>query len=49
MGSSRSPFRDFEKYLGIVARMDEDDPPVPLIQYNSISITHEILPGLYLI
>ena len=47
MGYARSPFSDFESYLRIVVGLDEDDIQLLLKQYVSISVTYEILPGVY--
>ena len=35
LGYARSPFRDFETYLGIVVRLDEEDIQLILKEYNS--------------
>ena len=32
MGYAKSPFRDFEKYLSFVVRLDEDDVQLTLKQ-----------------
>ena len=45
MGFARSPFRDFESYLGIVFGLDEDDIQLILKQYNEKFITYEIDPS----
>ena len=39
LGYARSPIRDFECYLGIVAGLNEDDIQLILRQYNSSSVT----------
>ena len=49
MGYARSPFRDFESYLRMVVRLDEDDIHLILKQYNSSLTTYEISPGIYTI
>ena len=43
---ARSPFRDFECYLGIVAGLDEDDFQLILTHYNSNFVTYKF-PGIY--
>ena len=43
----RSLFRDFERYLRIVAGLDEDDIQLILKEYNSNFITYELTPGIY--
>ena len=47
IGYARSPFRDFEKYLTVVARLDEEDIQLILKEYNSHFITYELTPGIY--
>ena len=47
-GYALSPFRDFESYLRIVVRLDEDDN-LFFEKNNSISVFHEIPPGIFLI
>ena len=49
MGYSRSLFRDFESYLGIVVGLDEKDIQLILKEYNSHFITNELTPGIYTI
>ena len=44
---ARSPFRDFEIYLRIVVRLDEEDIQLILKEYNSHFITYELPPGIY--
>ena len=44
---ARSPFRDFEIYLRIVVRLDEEDLQLILKEYNSHFITYELPPGIY--
>ena len=44
---ARSPFRDFETYLRIVVRLDEEDFQVILKEFNSHFITYELPPGIY--
>ena len=44
---ARSPFRDFEIYLRIVVRFDEEDVQLILKEYNSHFITYELPPGIY--
>ena len=46
---ARSPFRDFESYLRIVAGLDEEDIRLILNQYNSHFISYELTPGIYTI
>ena len=46
MDYARSPFRDFEGYLRIVVRLDEDDIQITLKQYNSNFDTYELSPGI---
>ena len=41
---ARSPFRDFEIYLRIVVRLDEEDIQLILKEYNSHFITYELPP-----
>ena len=48
MGYARSPFRDFESYLGIVICLNEDDIQLILKQYNSNFVTYELDPGIYI-
>ena len=47
MGYARSPSRDFESYLRIVARLDEDDIQLTLKQNKSVFVTYKIKPGIY--
>ena len=47
MGYARSPFRDFESYLGIVVGLDEDDIQKILIHYKSNFVTSEKVLGVY--
>ena len=49
LGYSKSPFRDFESYLGIVVGLDEEDIQLILKEYNSHFITYELNPGIYTI
>ena len=44
---AKSPFRDFETYLRIVVRLDEEDIQLILKEYNSHFITYELPPGIY--
>ena len=44
---ARSPFRDFETYLRIVVRLDEEDFQLISKEYNSHFITYELPPGIY--
>ena len=44
---ARSQFRDFESYLRIVVRLDEEDIQLILKEYNSRFITYELPPGIY--
>ena len=46
---AKSPFRDFETYLRIVVRLDEEDIQLILKEYNSHFITYQLPPGIYLI
>ena len=45
---ARSPFRDFESYLRIVLRLDEEDIQLILKEYNSHFITYELTPEFFL-
>ena len=49
IGYARSPFRDFEGYLRIVVRLDEDDFKLILKLFNSNFMTFELSPGVYAI
>ena len=49
LGYSRSLFRDFESYLGIVVGLEEEDIQLVLKQYNSHFITYQLTPGIYTI
>ena len=44
---AKSPFRDFEIYLRIVVRLDEEDIQLILKEYNSHFKTYELPPGIY--
>ena len=44
---AKSPFRDFETYLRIVVRLDEEDIQLISKEYNSHFITYELPPGIY--
>ena len=44
---AKSPFRDFEIYLRIVVRLDEEDIQLILEEYKSHFITYELPPGIY--
>ena len=44
---ARSPFRDSESYLGIVAELDEDDIQLISNQKNSNFITYELAAAIY--
>ena len=46
LGYARSPFRDFESYLRIIVRLDEEDIQLNLKEYNSHFITYELPPGI---
>ena len=46
-GYARSPFKDFESYLGIVVGLDEEDFELIIKQYNSYFVTFEISRGIY--
>ena len=47
MDFARSPFRDFESFLGIVVKLNETDIQLVLEQYNSTFVPEEIEPGIY--
>ena len=47
LGYARSLFRDFETYLRIVFRLDEEVIQLILKEYNSHFITDELPPGIY--
>ena len=47
MGNARSPFRDFESYLGFVVGLDEDEIQLTFRQFNSNFVTYDLLPGIY--
>ena len=49
LGYSRSLFRDFESFLGIVIGLDEEDIQLFSKQYNSHFVTYELTPGIYTI
>ena len=49
LGYTRSLFRDFESYLGIVVGLDEEENQLILKGYNSHFITYELTPGIYTI
>ena len=49
LGYSKSLFRDFEGYLRIIVRPDEEDIRLISKQYNSLFITYELTPGIYTI
>ena len=44
---AKSPIRDFETYLRIVVRLDEEDIQLILEEYISHFITYELPPGIY--
>ena len=44
---AKSPFLDFESYLRIVVRLDEEDNQLILKKYNSHFITYGLPPGIY--
>ena len=43
---ARSPFRDFESYLRVVAGLDEDHIHLILKQYMSKFVTYDLSPGI---
>ena len=45
MGYARSPFRNFESYLGIIVGLDEDDIQLISKQYIEEFVTYELEPG----
>ena len=49
MGYARSPFRDFQSYLGIVIGLEEDNIQLISKQYKEKFITYELDPGYYTI
>ena len=49
MGYGRSPFGDFESYLRIVIRLEEDNIQLILKQYKEKFVTYELDPGNYTI
>ena len=49
MGYAGSLFRDFQSYLRFVVGLDEEDIQLILKQYNSLLITYELTPGIYII
>ena len=48
-GDALSLFRDFESYLRIVERLDEENIQLTLKQYNSYFLTYELTPVIYTI
>ena len=48
MGYAWTPFRGFERYLGMVVGLDRTDIQLTLTKYNSNFVTNDFLPpGIY--
>ena len=47
LGYARSPFRDLESYLRIVAGLNEEDIQLIAKQHSSHFVAYDISPGIY--